>query len=204
MGYPLQLKRFTEADGIVWPGNFVKYTFHKLGGCSVSRWLFIYFLFYDAVGFSDYTVDGRLTDECDSRQQVSSQGPAHKVIWHLLRRAMKTRENFSQSGWCRGREPNLAPPKYKSEALPLGQLSMTEVLCLEFNDTSQHRFICSTVTQWSRVLLEKPPVAKLLKNFPTFYRNRRFIAVFTKAYHWSINWARLIQSTPPHPVSLIR
>jgi hypothetical protein len=26
--------------------------------------------------------------------------------------------------------------------------------------------------------------------------------VFTRAFHWSLSWARSIQSTPPHPVSL--
>jgi hypothetical protein len=33
----------------------------------------------------------------------------------------------------------------------------------------------------STVLLEKPPVTHLLKNFPTFYGTRRFITVFTRA-----------------------
>jgi hypothetical protein len=32
-------------------------------------------------------------------------------------------------------------------------------------------------TPWSQVLLEKPPVAQLLKNFPIFYGTRRFITV---------------------------
>jgi hypothetical protein len=30
--------------------------------------------------------------------------------------------------------------------------------------------------------MEKPPVAQLLKNFPTFYGTRRFITVFTTAH----------------------
>jgi hypothetical protein len=29
-----------------------------------------------------------------------------------------------------------------------------------------------------------------------------FIAVFTVALHWSLSWARSIQSTPSHPISL--
>jgi hypothetical protein len=58
------------------------------------------------------------------------------------------------------------------------------------------------LTPWSWALLEKPPVAQLLKNFPTFYGTRRFITVFTRALHWSLSWVRLIQSIPPHPVSL--
>jgi hypothetical protein len=37
------------------------------------------------------------------------------------------------------------------------------------------------LTPWSLVLLEKPTVAQLLKNFLTFYGTRRFITVFTRA-----------------------
>jgi hypothetical protein len=55
---------------------------------------------------------------------------------------------------------------------------------------------------WSWALLEKPPVAQLLKNFPTCYGTRQSIAVFIRALHWSISWARSIQSIPPHPTSL--
>jgi hypothetical protein len=43
-------------------------------------------------------------------------------------------------------------------------------------------------------LLEKPPVAKSVKNF--------FINVFTRAIHWSLSSARQIQSIPSHPLSL--
>jgi hypothetical protein len=43
---------------------------------------------------------------------------------------------------------------------------------------------------------------QLLKNFPAFYRTRRFITVFTKALPCSLSWARSIQSIPPHPISL--
>jgi hypothetical protein len=49
------------------------------------------------------------------------------------------------------------------------------------------------VTTWSTVLLERPPVAQLLKEFPTFYGIVRFITMFTRALHW----ARRIQSTHP-------
>jgi hypothetical protein len=41
-----------------------------------------------------------------------------------------------------------------------------------------------------------------LKNFPPFYGIQRFITVFTRALCWSLSWARLIQSTPSHPISL--
>jgi hypothetical protein len=58
------------------------------------------------------------------------------------------------------------------------------------------------ITPWSWALLEKPPIAQLLKNFPTFYGTRKFITVFTRVLYWYLSWARWIQSTPPHPISL--
>jgi hypothetical protein len=51
----------------------------------------------------------------------------------------------------------------------------------------------------SWALLQKLPIVQLLKNFPTFYRTRRFITVFTRALHWSLSRARSIQSIPSHP-----
>jgi hypothetical protein len=42
----------------------------------------------------------------------------------------------------------------------------------------------------------------LSKNFPTFYGTRKFITMLTRALHWSLSWARLIQSMPPHLILL--
>jgi hypothetical protein len=61
----------------------------------------------------------------------------------------------------------------------------------------------SLTHSWSWALLEKPPIVQLPKNFPAFYRTRRFITVFTRALHWSLSWAISIQSIPSHPVSLV-
>jgi hypothetical protein len=47
-----------------------------------------------------------------------------------------------------------------------------------------------------------PPVAQLVKNFPTCYGTRSFITVFTRSRHWFLSWARSIQSIPPHCFSL--
>jgi hypothetical protein len=58
------------------------------------------------------------------------------------------------------------------------------------------------LTSCSWALLEKPPIVQLLKNFPAFYGTRRFITVSTTALHWSLSWARSIQSITLHPVSL--
>jgi hypothetical protein len=42
---------------------------------------------------------------------------------------------------------------------------------------------------------------QLVKKFPAFYVNRRFITPFTSARHLSLSRARSIQSMPPHPIS---
>jgi hypothetical protein len=47
--------------------------------------------------------------------------------------------------------------------------------------------IANILSPCSSALLEKPPVAQLLKNFPIFYGSRRFITVFTIALHWSLS-----------------
>jgi hypothetical protein len=57
-------------------------------------------------------------------------------------------------------------------------------------------------TVWRWGLLVKPPVAQPLKDFPIIYETWRFITVFTRDSHWSLSWARWIQSVPPYPISL--
>jgi hypothetical protein len=52
------------------------------------------------------------------------------------------------------------------------------------------------------VLLEELPIVKILKNFPAFYGTWRFVAVFTRALHYSLSLARSIQSVPSHHISL--
>jgi hypothetical protein len=42
----------------------------------------------------------------------------------------------------------------------------------------------------------------LSENFPALYGTLKFITVFTRALHWSLSWARSIQSIPYHPISL--
>jgi hypothetical protein len=56
------------------------------------------------------------------------------------------------------------------------------------------------LTQWSRVLFEKVVFAQLLKVFPTVCGSRRSFSMFTRAPHWSISWAILIQITVFSPV----
>jgi hypothetical protein len=50
----------------------------------------------------------------------------------------------------------------------------------------------SLTHSWGWALLEKPPIVQLFKNFPAFNGTRRFFAVFTRALHWSLSWARLL------------
>ena len=56
-------------------------------------------------------------------------------------------------------------------------------------------------TPRSRILLEKLTGSQLLKKFPAFYGNRRFITAFTRFRHLSLSWARSIQSIPLHRIS---
>jgi hypothetical protein len=63
---------------------------------------------------------------------------------------------------------------------------------------------CCRLSNWPHAAesLLKTEVPRLVTKFPTFYRTRRFISVFTRARHLSLSWARWIQSPPSHPVYL--
>jgi hypothetical protein len=50
-----------------------------------------------------------------------------------------------------------------------------------------HFFQVNWLSNTTERVLEKPSVALLLKNFPTFYGTRRFITVFTRALHWFLS-----------------
>ena len=58
------------------------------------------------------------------------------------------------------------------------------------------------LTPWCRVLLEKLTGLQLVKKFPAFHGNRRFIfTALTSVRHLSLSWANPIQSIHPHPTS---
>jgi hypothetical protein len=59
----------------------------------------------------------------------------------------------------------------------------------------------SQLTSYSelRPSWEKQTVAQLFKNFPRYYG---FIAVLTRALHWSLFWDKCIQSMSSYPISL--
>jgi hypothetical protein len=55
---------------------------------------------------------------------------------------------------------------------------------------------------WSRVLVEELVVTQLVKKLPVFYGIRKLITIFTRACHWSLSWARCIQSKSSQPIFL--
>ena len=57
------------------------------------------------------------------------------------------------------------------------------------------------LTPWCRVLLEKLTGLQLVKKFPAFHGNRKFITAPTSVRHLFLSWASLIQSIYPHPTS---
>jgi hypothetical protein len=88
---------------------------------------------------------------------------------------------------------------------------MQTLLFMEDTD-SRHSFyvlhiditwLTDWLTQSSWVLPERLPVTHLVKYFSAFYGTQRFITMFISALHWSLFWAKWIQSIPLKPVSLI-
>jgi hypothetical protein len=69
-------------------------------------------------------------------------------------------------------------------------------------DSHSSYLLTYSLIPWCRMLFEKLIVTQLVKKSRTFLWNRRFIAVFTQAYHWSLSWASWIQFAPSIPVSL--
>ena len=72
----------------------------------------------------------------------------------------------------------------------------TAVFSIRYSWLALH-FLVYFLTPWSRVL-KKLTRCQLVKKFPTFYGNQRFITVFTSARHLSLSWASWIQCIPPH------
>jgi hypothetical protein len=56
------------------------------------------------------------------------------------------------------------------------------------------------LTLGSKVLLQKPTFARLVKNFPASYGTGNFVTVSSRNCGRSLSWARWIQSTSP-PIS---
>jgi len=56
-----------------------------------------------------------------------------------------------------------------------------------FNSIAKKNCSYSVLTPRSRVLLEKLTAFQLVKKFPAFYRNGRFIIAFTSSHHLSLS-----------------
>ena len=71
-----------------------------------------------------------------------------------------------------------------------------------WHDNGAFRFALTyLLTPWCRVLREKLTGLQLVKKFPAFHGNRRFITALTSVRHLSLSWASPIQSIYPHPTS---
>ena len=70
--------------------------------------------------------------------------------------------------------------------------------CVSHLDKQTKPFL---LTPWCRVLLEKLTSLQLVKKFPAFYGNRRFITALTSVRLLSLSWASPVQSIYPHPTS---
>jgi hypothetical protein len=63
---------------------------------------------------------------------------------------------------------------------------------------------CATITKYMGQSSSSEANSHLVsQEIPGPLWNRRFITVFTRARHWSLSWARWIQSIPFHPISTI-
>jgi hypothetical protein len=66
-------------------------------------------------------------------------------------------------------------------------------------------FIFTTCRMFSLTPLSRALLEKLINNTQpviSLFVIRRFIAMFTRAYHWVLSWARWIQSTYSHSISV--
>jgi len=60
----------------------------------------------------------------------------------------------------------------------------------------------TTLNKRSGIFTVKLIVVELVKKFAIFNETRKFINIFIRAHHWSLTWARWIQPTSSHTVSL--
>jgi len=119
--------------------------------------------------------------------------PVHIRLWEYL---TKCNAPFSEFNIlvCKMWKQNLLNQTCAFHAF----CTLTECAC---QNESLHICPCK-LTPWSIILLEKIIVTHPFKKFPALFGTWRFITVFTRVHHWSLSWARWIQSTPSHPLSL--
>jgi len=71
-----------------------------------------------------------------------------------------------------------------------------------FTCSENSKCACTLNQLHATIFFEKLIVALLDNKFPAFYGTRRVITVFTGTRHWTLSWARWIQSSPSHLISL--
>ena len=113
------------------------------------------------------------TTELSNSALKHSQASAHKPELH-------------PTGWYSKHSPN--EPESHLLLQTYKQIMIWYNTCLTY-----------LLTPWCRVLLEKLTVLQLVKKFPTFYGNCKFITALTSVRQLSLSWVSPIQSTYPHP-----
>jgi hypothetical protein len=58
------------------------------------------------------------------------------------------------------------------------------------------------LSSWSWALLEKPPICAGTQELPTILWNLKIQYCVHNSNHWTLSWARSIQSIQPHPIPL--
>ena len=102
------------------------------------------------------------------------------------------------------RQTSMAPAGFKP-TIPTSGQPQTYALDRAATGISQGP-ICDHTIKWTtfmqQKILDKLPVAQLVKKFPAFYETQMFVTVFTTASHLPWSWDTSIQSTLFHPSSL--
>jgi hypothetical protein len=80
---------------------------------------------------------------------------------------------------------------------------MQFLLQFDFTGIFLLQFLLSLFAVQLKFMHQKPREARshFVSILPAFYGTRRFITAFKRARHWSLSWARWIQSTPSHTIS---
>jgi hypothetical protein len=92
--------------------------------------------------------------------------------------------------------------------IPLPEKSSWRVVFNQLRPGIMLPFLPLPIIYWTGRLtslspvLEKPPTAQLLRNFPTFYGTYWIITLLTRPHHGSLFWATWVKFIPLHPVSL--
>jgi len=89
---------------------------------------------------------------------------------------------------------------WQSTDIPGSGYTATHNICVTPGSTC-NPLIPITHSPYSTVLLEKPTLPQLIKQFPTSHATQKFPAMFTAPSHLSLSWTRSNQSTSIHPIS---